>query len=125
MKKKKYYNKRKDSISQSSKGLFTIIAPKGSIYSRGRHLKKAMFTMMYGASDRRIQETTGLSRRRIRVLRKELLGSKKAKMSSQQVEIVPRNHHGPNVIHSVDTYQLFYGSSPKSVPLKGKGGIDE
>lgn len=54
---------------------------------RGRYLKAATFIIMYGGGNKGVQAHTGLSLRRIKVLRKEILGSTKAKVVSKSVAI--------------------------------------
>ncbi len=54
---------------------------------RGRHLKAATFIIMYGGGNQGVQAHTGLSLRRIKVLRKELLGNADAKILGKSIAI--------------------------------------
>lgn len=68
---------------------------------RGKLLKRATYAIMYGASDRSVQRSTGLSNRRIRVIRKEFFRGKGSGHLSE-VKPVPQNTHSANIIHAMD-----------------------
>lgn len=98
MKKKKYYNKRKAFMSQSFGSMFTVLTPKGSLFNRGRHLKTAICMIGYSAGDRRVQKASGFSLRRIKVLRKQMIGT-----SRKDLTITKCRHFHDEIQVKVDT----------------------
>ncbi len=84
----------------------------------GKHRKRAVFALSYGASINTVVKLTGLSRRVVRVLRKTLLGSRKTKVISSH-QIV----HGGRKVGKSNFFSLLEKQKERGIEIKpNKGG---
>lgn len=88
--KKKFQRRSKGTPQELIDGCFNCLGMDNTPFfsqKRGKHLKSAQLMMAYGASVRNLQKRTGLSLRRLNVLRKQMMGSKKARVFSHKPQI--------------------------------------
>lgn len=77
MPKKKYYNKKDQTIEKLRDGCFRVWWKKGSFWRKGKLLDRVFTSLSSGYDDRVASRYSGLSLRRVKVVRKKHFCKKK------------------------------------------------